>query len=833
MMKKYIPTEISEFFPDLFFSLDREGMFLDGDFSRTPSLFPTREKLIGQSIEQVLPGKIATAAKDRFDDAMSSGLEKYFEFSVDGPGWPTQFEARFFPVRQDRVIMVLRDITQKARFRGSVDDEKEQYRNMFERYPVPMMVVDVDTLRFLNVNDATVDHYGYSRDEFLGFTIWDIRPPEEVKGAAHRIQSMEGKDEHLGIWKHRRKDGTVILVDILSHEIIYEKKSARLVRCNDVTEQIRGREALAESEEKFRSIVESSPMGIHMYRIDEDGQLRFVGANPAADKILNVKNSQFIGLTIEKAFPSANNTEIPEKYREAAIKGTPWYTEQVDYEDEKVRGAFEVFAFGTGHGTMAAMFQEITDRKKAEEALVESEEKFRTAFNTSPDSITLSRLEDGVFLEVNDGFFSLTGYTRKEIIGKSSLQIDLWVDTDQRMELLERIGTAGKVENFEIVMKMKDNSTKTALLSARSILLDGAPHLLSVSRDITEIKKQREALSSSEEKFRAAFETSPDSILIVDQENRVIRDVNQGFVTTTGFSREEVRGSSSDDFGIWETASDRDRFYEAVGEEGTTDGFEANFRLKDGSVRRGLLSARTLNLSGNPHLLVTVRDITGLMEAHQQLRASLAEKEVLLREIHHRVKNNLQVVSGLLELQSRHVTDPGSRLIYKESQSRIIAMSLIHEELYQTDDLARVYFPHYIQTLCDNLMLSYGVGKERIQLIIEAQETNIVVDTAIPCGLIVNELVTNALKHAFPDGRKGQIHLNFRRLPGEKYELIVSDDGIGIPGNLNIDDLPSLGMQIVSILVQQMGGTIEMKKEKGTVFRVTFGEYYEAGTTLY
>ena len=287
-----------------------------------------------------------------------------------------------------------------------------------------------------------------------------------------------------------------------------------------------------------------------------------------------------------------------------------------------------------------------------------------------------------------------------------------------------------------------------------------------------------------------------------------------------------------------EDLSDRDRFYKGIRDFGGVDGFECNFRLHDGTVSRGLLSARTLDLSGHPHLLISVKNISGLMEVQEKLRASLDEKDVLLREIHHRVKNNLQVISGLLNLQSHHIDDPVYKAIYRESQSRIVVMALIHEELYQSADLARVHFSHYIRSLCENLMTSYGARKRGIKLEIDAQEADVAMDTAIPCGLIINELVTNALKHAFPGERGGTIHLCFRRFLQEQnreesYELIIRDNGTGMADNPDIKERTSLVLQLVVYLVDQLGGILEIERKKGTLFRIAFDEYHEAGTTLY
>ncbi len=221
-----------------------------------------------------------------------------------------------------------------------------------------------------------------------------------------------------------------------------------------------------------------------------------------------------------------------------------------------------------------------------------------------------------------------------------------------------------------------------------------------------------------------------------------------------------------------------------------------------------------------------------LAKSAEQVRNSLGEKEILLKEVHHRVKNNLQVISGLLNLQSLHITDPKGREAYKESQNRVISMALIHEELYQARDLARVDFGAYIENLVANLLGSYSIVKDRVTLDMDISHTDMVVDTAIPCGLIVNELISNCLKHAFPDGKTGRIKVAFRELDGKEYELVVSDDGVGLPAEIDIAKSTSLGMKLVYLIVEQLQGKLEVTREGGTSFRILFREYLEASPEI-
>ena len=221
-----------------------------------------------------------------------------------------------------------------------------------------------------------------------------------------------------------------------------------------------------------------------------------------------------------------------------------------------------------------------------------------------------------------------------------------------------------------------------------------------------------------------------------------------------------------------------------------------------------------------------------LAKSEERIRFSLGEKEVLLKEVHHRVKNNLQVISGLLNLQAHHITDHLGREIYKESQNRVISMALIHEELYQARDLARVDFGAYIENLVKNLFGSYSADKSRVTLDLDIDHTEMVVDTAIPCGLILNELISNCLKHAFPDGKSGRVRVVFHELDDKEYELVVSDDGVGLPLEMDITRTDSLGMQLVFLIVEQLKGKIEVSREGGTGFHILFREYLEASTDI-
>jgi two-component sensor histidine kinase len=216
-------------------------------------------------------------------------------------------------------------------------------------------------------------------------------------------------------------------------------------------------------------------------------------------------------------------------------------------------------------------------------------------------------------------------------------------------------------------------------------------------------------------------------------------------------------------------------------------------------------------------------DITDQKELVKQLEQSLDEKEILLKEIHHRVKNNLMIISSLLNLQSGYIKDKESQDIFKESQNRARSMALIHERLYKSSDLKKLDFSEYITSLATELFHTYVADPSLIKLQINVENIFLDINTAIPLGLIVNELITNSLKHAFPNGRKGEINVEFHE-KGENCEFIVKDNGIGFPKDIDYKKTDSLGLQIVTNLTNQIDGKIELNMKNGTEFKINFKE---------
>jgi two-component sensor histidine kinase len=235
------------------------------------------------------------------------------------------------------------------------------------------------------------------------------------------------------------------------------------------------------------------------------------------------------------------------------------------------------------------------------------------------------------------------------------------------------------------------------------------------------------------------------------------------------------------------------------------------------------LSMANLVLDG--HIIGRVgvaRDITDRQRAEEQIKASLQEKEVLLKEIHHRVKNNLQIISSLFNLQSKYINDPSALQMFIDSQNRVKSMALIHEILFRSRDITRIDFAEYIKTISVQIFRLYGAYSKKIDLEVQVNDIMLDVDAAIPCGLIVTELISNSLKHAFIDGREGLININFFTSDSGMLTLIVRDNGIGLPSCIDLQNADSLGMKLVGALVNQLSGKIDVDNTFGTTFMITF-----------
>ena len=335
------------------------------------------------------------------------------------------------------------------------------------------------------------------------------------------------------------------------------------------------------------------------------------------------------------------------------------------------------------------------------------------------------------------------------------------------------------------------------------------------------------AVRRAEKKFRTIFENAVDGIY-QRSPSGFFFSANPALAKTHGFDSPEefINAIRDNEYQFYVEPGQREAIKRRMDEQGEVRAFETQTYRKDGS--RIWISESARAARDEEGRIVSydgiVEDITARKLAEGKIKDALREKELLLREIYHRVKNNMQIVSSLLSLQARQIDDPRIREIFKESQGRVRSMALVHEKLYMSKDLSRIDFSSYLDSLTRHLIQSYQVDPNLIHLELNVENVDLDIHTAVPCGLIVNELVSNSLKHAFPEGRKGRIAVELRRLDG-RLQLKLGDDGIGFPEGFDLKNTETLGMQIVMLLVSQIEGTIELRREDGsTVFEIVFEE---------
>ena len=327
--------------------------------------------------------------------------------------------------------------------------------------------------------------------------------------------------------------------------------------------------------------------------------------------------------------------------------------------------------------------------------------------------------------------------------------------------------------------------------------------------------------------FHAFLEAAPDAVVMVDGSGRIVV-VNTLTERMFGYRREELLGEPVE---VLIPERLRQRHLRDRGDYAKAPrarpmgaaGLELWGRRKDGTEFPVEISLSPLETEQGMLVTSIIRDTTERRQFEERIKASLREKEVLLKEIHHRVNNNLQVTSSLLKLQSDYTQDPRTLEMFAESRNRIRSMALVHEKLYQSSDLSHINFSDYVESLAALLFRSYGAEADVIQLRLEAGRAFLSIDQAVPCGLIVNELLSNCLKHAFPEKRRGEIRIRvLEDAAGEWLTLAVADNGVGLPPGLELEKVQTLGLQLVRTLARQINGQVEIARRDWTEFKVRF-----------
>lgn len=753
-------------------------------------------------------------------------------------------------------------------------ETEERLRTLVETIPDCVMRFDTD-IRVLFINSAVTRLLGLRIEDMVGKKLMGLSGlghPEQIErlhasvsrvvetgvpGSIEILLTTKSGDRSFEVvhMPERDKSGATISIVSLLHDVTELKKAEqerlshlRFVECLDVVN--RAMQGTSDIEQMMANVLDTI-VGIFgcdrawlTFPCDPDApawKTSMVRAGPDYPWDPSMRMERPIKASVAEVFRTLRNAQGPVQFHPFATNHVPKDAEEEFRLQSFLAAAIypkigEPWAFGVDQssfpriwsGNEEKLLQEIGRRLGdsltsllAYRDVQESGKRYREIFENSSDVIELcEESEDGRLrlLDANPAWEKLLEFPRDKVVGKFLDDVAMGDYRQMAIEDFNQCKTSRGPIDFERALVTDKGHFREVHTTVLPISNDAGRfyRFVRIGRDITE----RKAAEAELRKLSRVVEQSPVAVIITTRSG-AIEYVNPRFTQTTGYTAEEVRGKTPRILKSGETPAEvYKQLWETITRGEEWHG-EFHNKKKNGELYWEAASIYPVHSEqGQISFFVAIKeDITERKQADLALRASLQEKDTLLKEIHHRVKNNLQVISSLLSLQATDVGDSVLNAAFKESQNRVRSMALVHEQLYQSQSLAAIDFGKYLEHVSSSLISSYG--KHTVACEIVVRNVWLDIDRAIPCGLIVNELVTNALKHAFRDRQTGRIGLRMEK-DGSEIVLIVEDDGAGIPVGVDFFSAKSMGSTIVRTLVDQLGGTVRLEGGGGARFIIRF-----------
>lgn len=391
--------------------------------------------------------------------------------------------------RQENINQTLsEEINRRKELENTLIENENQLRRLAE-YTTDLVAEISPEGIFRYASPSYLTTLGYDPINLIGTNALDLVFPDDLTYVLRIMsEAAEDKQPHTVQLRCLHANGSIIFFETSGSPLFNQNDQleAFIISSRDISHLHVSEAKRIASEQVQENVISFIPLGVHMYKLLDDGNLIFTGYNPAADKILGINHAGLVGKRIEDAFPSLDSTDIPNHYRETARYGIPWVNNQVIYTDDKIIGSYDVHAFRTTAMDIMVLFSDVTEKHHTSLALKASEEKFSKAFHTSPDSVNINRLKDGLYIDINEGFTKLTGFERSDVIGRTSLELNIWADPADRERLVTGLREKGFVDNLQAQFRYKDGSIRTGLMSARIIEINNEKCILSITRDISD-----------------------------------------------------------------------------------------------------------------------------------------------------------------------------------------------------------------------------------------------------------------------------------------------------------------------------------------------------------